>query len=224
MYSPGARRQPRRRRRPAEMSKRSARRGRGRNPEVYQLSDPATNRSHRSGRSRVRRRRCSSLQAWIRAWSPDRSTSGTLSPRYSAGLVYTGLPGDRRERLVGDRVGLPTTPGRRRGRPRSPPGPPPHRRPGRSRRSRSLVDARADHPLVDPFVPAAHQREVVHGRQPVDRCLVEGLPPGSSARCEPANGSSVAKSGSTASPSPPLPIRRVVHLAVLAEPVVADVV
>src|SRR6202171_5825876 len=51
----------------------------------------------------------------MRAWSPERRTSGTLMPRYSAGRVYCGHPEGSVEKLscVSD-SGSPTTPGTRR--------------------------------------------------------------------------------------------------------------
>src|SRR6266550_7384075 len=51
----------------------------------------------------------------IRAWSPERRTSGTPRPRYSAGLVNCGHPDGSMEKVswVSD-SGSPTTPGMRR--------------------------------------------------------------------------------------------------------------
>src|SRR6266566_5247568 len=48
----------------------------------------------------------------MRAWSPERSTSGTPRPRYSAGRVNCGQPADSLENVscVSD-SGSPTTPG-----------------------------------------------------------------------------------------------------------------
>src|SRR5205814_4822404 len=51
----------------------------------------------------------------IRAWSPDRSTSGTAMPRYSAGRVNCGQPVSSSAKLsCASEPGSPTTPGNKR--------------------------------------------------------------------------------------------------------------